>query len=87
MIRHAELPLLGWLGAWPFGPSLRQGLGLATTTAKVCDDEGFDIHSAITDAPADSDKWATTSVSAFAVKRAQTAPEKSGRFRRCKKRL
>jgi len=46
----------------------------------MCRDESLDIRAAITNAPADSDKWAATSVSAFAVKCAQTAPEESGCF-------
>jgi hypothetical protein len=55
--------------------------------AKVCNDEGFDIDPSITNAAVDSDKRTAAAIRPLAVKRAQTAPEKSGRFRRCKKRL
>jgi hypothetical protein len=48
----------------------------------MCRDEGVDIRTAITNAAADPDEGAATSVSAFAVEGTQTAAEESGCFER-----
>jgi hypothetical protein len=48
-------------------------------------DESLDIRAAVTNAAADSDEWTAAPVGAFAVERAQAAPEDSSRFRRRQK--
>ena len=55
---------------------------LDNVTVNMCSKVALDISQTIANATSYSDERATASVSAFAVKCAQTAPEESGCFER-----
>jgi hypothetical protein len=77
---------MGDMFAQPVAARLR-GIGAeyGSDASNMCRDERLDIRAAITNAATDSDEWTAAPVGAFAVERAQAAPEDSSRFRRRQK--
>ena len=79
---------MGDIFAQPVAPRLRgigAGYGSGSIASNMCRDESLDIRSAVPNAAADSDEWAATAVSPFAVERPQTATQKFCCFRRREK--